>query len=162
MLETTNMIVKLRNLAACACIFLWVVIVVLWMRSYALRDTLGGPVTVLSWRGQLVVWYVADRPSNWGTLSRPTRSLTISSDGQLMSHGQRVTFPPKPSLVGFTWERLPGELRTTFPHWVPISVAALLAFILKPPPRLRVSLLELLTLLSITSIAVGSVTLLFK
>lgn len=154
------MIRGLRTIVACSCFTAILGLLVLCVRSSLSRDTLQGPfIAVFSWRGQLAIHIDSDRKNaTWHTASWSDSSLELTPEGQLTAFGNVASWPPTPSLLGFSWMGGTDEPRITFPHWVPIALLALMVAIFKPPPLLRISLRDLFTLTTIVGIALGGVT----
>lgn len=154
----------LRVVIACSCFAVCVGVLVLWLRSYASRDSLHGPpVSVFAWRGQIAVWVMPEMGvTRWHVYSRSIKRLRLSPQGELLAFGSPATWPPKPHPLGFSWERLPAEQRIVFPHWFPALLSAIVALLVKPPPRLRLGLRELFTLTTIAALTVGGIALLFR
>ena len=65
-------------------------------------------------------------------------------------------------MFGLEHRRARVALAVWFPHWFVVLVFAILAILFKPPPRFRVSLRELLVIVTVAAVTLGSVELLVR
>jgi hypothetical protein len=63
--------------------------------------------------------------------------------------------PPAPTALGFATELNHGEWRGTVPHWFPLLVLACLGVVLKPRPRLKIGIRDLLILTTVVAIGIA-------
>lgn len=154
----------LRIATACSCFVLLLGFLTVYGRSYLARETVQGPcIAVFSWRGQIAISIDPKRTNAiLHTASWPDSSLQLFPDGQLAAFGNRATWPPVPSPIGFSYSHRPDSYRFTFPHWALALVLAATAVASKPPPRLRVSLRELLLVMLIAGVLMGCITALVR
>ncbi len=152
------MIRQLRTSTACLCFAASFVVIVLWLRSYWFRDTLQVPhAVVFSWRGQLAMQLQSDDEDKpWQTASWADGSIPLTAQGQIATGWGPAVWPPKPSLIGFSWLVGSEDLRGTFPHWLPIIMLVPLGLALKPSRRITIR--ELFALTTIVALALGSVS----
>jgi hypothetical protein len=141
----------LRNVTASALLSLGVGVLALWARSTSRSDQLrfngGGGMNVISVLGVFNFWYGLRSPS-------PDWTMTFSSDSikDVEARFVRITERPK---IGY---RTIGSAWVLFaPHWFVAIVFAALAFVLKPKPRLRFSLSDLLILMTFAAVLVAGV-----
>jgi hypothetical protein len=132
-------------------------VLALWVRSYV-------------WLDQYVYYgYYGERET---ILDSRKGQLSLSSAAQESNHVERfgsIHFIPMPtqiparassdppSVLAFSY-RLVGDMRLVVaPHWFVALVLATLAFALKPKPRLKFSLADLLVLMTFSAALIAGV-----
>jgi hypothetical protein len=159
-----RLIRTLRNLTALGLLTLSFGVLALWVRSYAWDDqfnhfgmrtsvfsSAGGQLTLAS-MPQLAL--VGTEP---GELLYGAAPMQPAS-GDRYADGVRIPFSVgKPSALNFGFDRAGPYPVVYAPHWFVALVFALLAFALKPKPRLKFSLADLLVLMTFSAVLIAGV-----
>jgi hypothetical protein len=150
-----------RILAFSACITACLALVALWANSYFYRDTLyrwrsNQYVHLRSWRGQISL---SISPTLHGVATKDKIRLNHVSTGQFIEElretGDALAEPSDFLGFSYTAQRSIGhELRV--PHWFLVALGAVCAVMLKPPPRRKFSLRELIGILTFAAISTAA------
>jgi len=154
----------LRNLAALGLLTLSFGVLALWVRSQVRLDSLIGTgweksLTLSSFNGQC--YFILAEAFTYGFEDPSSVSLVSRSSEEVLKierwiTGQGGQSPlSSPGSYGLGFRRHP--LRIYVPHWFVALVVALLAFALKPKPRLKFSLADLLVLMTFSAMLIAGV-----
>jgi hypothetical protein len=158
----------LRNLTALGLLTLSVGVLALWVRSYEWCDG----IQINSGRTTFSVASLSGRSyfgrrSNSGQMLRtrgryPRRFLIHSRRSETMVDSLRKSdakFSQRraPNAYGFGSHRTTRYSELFAPHWFVALVFALLAFALKPKPRLKFSLADLLVVMTFSAVLIAGV-----
>jgi len=138
---------RLRIAAACFCLVLCIGFVALWVQIYSTYGQLfkTGRFSVCNQEGSLCLV--------WKTEAAKKTGPRLVDKAVKLKHKQKKRTTS--NVVGFA----PAD-RYCFPHWLiwsPVLLTGGLAVLLKPKPRLKFSLRELLLLTTITAVVLGAV-----
>ena len=161
---------RLRIGMALACLTLCFMAVVLWVQSY--RHTYWVRYTpsehslldVYSRRGLLVVNRLGEH-SGVVVISGllKVRRLPVLGTETLIAGTGRVTLSSTKAMFGFHFARRPGDAWTVqLPYQFLTLLFGLLALLFRPSPRIRISLRELLVVITLTSVVSAGAGYLFR
>jgi hypothetical protein len=145
----------LRNLTALGFLTLSVGVLALWARSYVMRDSVYGNWARAHWSfssrcGRLNL--VGGRPGGQNAYYL-LRSRSEPA-GKWRDKFRESGFPPK-EFGGFGYYELLNAVWVFIPLWFVALVFAALALALKPKPRLRFSLSDLLVLMTFSAVLIA-------
>jgi hypothetical protein len=136
-------------------------VVALWVSSYSGLGLVNGKLPAKqgfvfqSWKGQLrSMWYSV---SNRIPESRWALSYSPAPEWERMLKVIYARQPPESSILGFRARVSFDEWRVAAPYWFLFLVFATLAFALKPKPRLKISLADLLLLMTFFAVLIAGV-----
>jgi len=139
---------SVRNFAALGFLTLSVGVLALWVRSYSSGDLVGlSGNRLVSLLGSLTLSWPVDPSSDesgWFETG-PAEDVQVFYS---------AFFAP---MRNFELRKYPMWTRVTVPHWFVALVFALLAFALKPKPRLKFSLADLLILMTFSTVLIAGV-----
>lgn len=150
----------LRSAVWISCLIACVGFVAIWVRSYSWHDSLtrldaGQYRDLVSWNGRIIVRSLRYPREIPGEQFRPLTMFSSPAheweDGH--RHLQRIG-SSKPSNTRF-WEFRWSSSRASAPIWFFVLVAAGLAFLLKPTPRLKFTMLDLVVGLTLGAVALA-------
>ena len=151
----------LRTAASAACLVACMAFLALWGRSFFWNDTIyqhraTGYSHLRSWKGQnefiFLPWSNPTHTLSSGLSSDPTDEWqsVVDKAGGLGIKGREP--------FGFGWGGMrPDETRAVAPHWFFVLVTGASSLALKPKPRLRFSLQDLLILTTLAAVVLGAV-----
>jgi hypothetical protein len=149
-MATASVILWLRRIASCFFLTLAILFAALWVRSYFRVDHIycdpgNTDIVVESGLGMLPIMVNTRRaihPPRLDWSVRPVREFRIS---------------PGANRLGFKWMySLSGETAYfQIPYWFPTLTSVLLAIVIRPAPRFKFSLRDLLTLMTVAALTVG-------
>jgi hypothetical protein len=140
-----------RAIASAVVFVLCGMCVVLWLRSYFFEDRAegllnGAGIRIYSSRGRLVV----SKNTEWDVADKYSWQLDLGSDYWLSPDDVRLQITSPSALFQ------PGSyVNATAAHWFFVVPMACLAVLLKTRPRWRVSLAELMILMTVTAIGMA-------
>jgi hypothetical protein len=145
-----RVVCTLRNVTALALLTLCLGVLALWARSYGRSDVLDNRnKRLVSALGIISIAY--DRPFN----PRSGGKLWVQSTPTDNTVDRSQDFISR--LYFFRLSRFPRVTKVAPPHWFIALVVVALAFALKPKPRLRFSLSDLLVLMTFAAVLVAGV-----
>jgi hypothetical protein len=150
----------IRGVVSIACLLACVGFAALWVRSYYSHDTLcrwsGSDWHVGAWSLDGQITHTALRRAfnggmpvaPWTWTRRPTAVQRLLAGGQ----------PSEvPTLLGFGYSRLRNRGYTFIvPHWFLVAMTGTLAVAVKPTPRLRFSVRDLLVAMTMVAVVVAA------
>lgn len=145
----------IRTVVFAVCVVACVAFAALWARSHYWNDTIYRHQSELywhlrSWKGSLQYYsrtWDGSRDPFIGLNSNPTEEY----QSMLSRHGSRGITGPE--LWGFGWGERAERTRVVAPHWFVALMAIAIAFAVKPKPRWRFSVGELLAIMTATAVA---------
>jgi hypothetical protein len=150
----------IRGVVSIACLLACVGFAALWVRSYSWHDTIfkldpGRYWEVASWQGKLAV----DISTTRGVRASEIRLFCMPAD-EWREMFRRITIGatalPEPDIMGFGWQTSRYDVRASAPHWFAVVVAGALAVALKPKPRLRFTIRDLLVAMTMIAVVVAA------
>lgn len=153
-----------RIVLAYVCLVLCIGVATSWTRSYYAKSNAKGSLTpiqrfsIVSWHGQLQWrWYVDERSRpglkwDWNTSSESFANNPIARHPAISQLPQQHEVP---RLLNFSgrFDRL--EWSGNSPHWFLLVGFAILAYLLKPIPKLRFGIRDILILTTIVAIVLS-------
>ena len=152
---------SVRKFSSLVCLTACMGIAALWVRSYFWTDQLcrshgGTYLGLISWEGTITL---GDRPNPPPAIEYLQLVCTPADEWQDAMAGRTNEHP---ELLGFGYERfkLGGGGAAFAPHWFFVAVAGGLAAALKPRPRRRFGMRDLLVVMTLVATLVCAVMLL--
>jgi hypothetical protein len=156
---------SLRNLTALGLLTLSLGVLALWVRSYSWHDCFfwvgrERQVEIISLAGGVQAIMEADVLSDL-PLGFKLRTTSTAESLELLWRLHLKVSPANkiewPGAFGFLSPALTSDSSVYLPHWFVALVFALLAFALKPKPRLKFSLADLLVLMTFSAALIAGV-----
>jgi len=137
-----------------------IVFVALWVESYDTRCVMQGrltatkALTMKSFQGGIAFYGKNDSGRGYRDTGLKWICLITPAEPYLE---QFRSVNLTPSYHRFRVRSSPGLFGVTAPHWFLVVVTGMLAVLSKPKPRLKFSLRELLTVLTLVAVVLGAV-----